>query len=539
MSSTTVSPPDVVSAALELIDAATDLLLSADVWRMPGQVQADALAAAERISRRFDYGMLRLLADFHSRDIAGDQAGVSTRQFLRSRLRISSGEATRRIHAARELVPRLLPSGETVEPELPTTAAGVASGDLSSEHAQIISAAIRKLPTGLDSATRIEAEVTLATHARKLDPADLKAVARRLHLHLNEDGTLPDDKPSRRELSFRRDIDGTDVIRGRLDPEASATVQAALAPLMQRRPAEDGVRDPRSPARRRADALVALSEQAFRRGDLPTVAGEKPHVTVTISLDDLRAGTGHATLNTGTAISVEAARRIACDASVIPMVLGSQGEPLDIGRASRIIPPGIRRAVVARDVGCVHPACDQPAANCQIHHVSHWANGGRTAVNNLVLLCAKHHWTIHHDDWRIVLLRRQTTRHPTTTHRPDATTAAKHEIPPSPQPAVATRHATERGGWPRLVDERADVAGDEFDEFLQRGGAFTDGMQDDVGRAGRDEFADPFRHLPRRQPSLDGHEHHDVARAVVPGTGPAGLEMLQALPQQVRCRVSR
>ena len=128
MSSTTVSPPDVVSAALELIDAATDLLLSADVWRMPGQVQADALAAAERISRRFDYGMLRLLADFHSRDIAGEQAGVSTRQFLRSRLRISSGEAARRIHAARELVPGALPSGETVEPKLPATAAGVASG---------------------------------------------------------------------------------------------------------------------------------------------------------------------------------------------------------------------------------------------------------------------------------------------------------------------------------------------------------------------------------------------------------------------------
>jgi hypothetical protein len=275
-------------------------------------------------------------------------------------LRISSSKAIRRLHAARELVPGALPSGETVEPELPSTAAGVAAGDISAEQAQIISGAIRRLPTGLDSAARATAEKTLATHARKLDPADLRAVARRLHLHLNQDGNLPDDKPSRRELSFRRDIDGTDIIRGRLDPEASATVQAALAPLMQARPANDGVRDPRSPARRRADALVTLSGQALGRGDLPTVAGERPHVTVSITLDDLRGATGEGTLNTGTAISAEAARRITCDASIIPMVLGSDSEPLDIGRASRVIPPGIRRAVVSRDIGCVHTNCDQP-----------------------------------------------------------------------------------------------------------------------------------------------------------------------------------
>ena len=363
MSSTTVSPPDVVSAALELIDAATDLLLSADVWRMPGQVQADALAAAERISRRFDYGVLRLLADFHSRDIAGEQAGVSTRQFLRSRLRISSGEAARRIHAARELVPGTLPSGETVEPELPTTAAGVAVrrvvGRACADHQC-------RDPETPDRTGLHHPHPKLKRPWRPMPESWSPPISRPwpgdcIYTSMRT-ARCPDDKPSRRELSFRRDIDGTDVIRGRLDPEASATVQAALAPLMQRRPAEDGVRDPRSPARRRADALVQLSEQALNRGDLPTVAGEKPHVTVTISLDELRSGTGHATLNTGTAISVEAARRIACDASVIPMVLGSQGEPLDIGRASRIIPPGIRRAVVARDVGCVHPACDQPAS---------------------------------------------------------------------------------------------------------------------------------------------------------------------------------
>ncbi|HEX3812294.1 MAG TPA: DUF222 domain-containing protein, partial [Mycobacteriales bacterium] len=286
-------------------------------------------------------------------------------------------------------------------PELPATAAAVASGDISSEHAQVISSAIRHLPTSLDRDVVTGAEKTLAGHARDLDPSDLKTVARQLHLHLNPDGNLPDDKPSRRELTFRRDAYGMDVIRGRLDAEGSATVQAALAPLMQPHPAEDGVRDPRSPARRCADALVELSEQTLGAGGLPTMAGEKPHVTVTIGLNDLRDGTGHATLNTGAPVSPETARRIACDATIIPILLGSEGEPLDIGRATRTIPPGIRRAIVARDLGCIHPDCDAPAPRCEAHHVQHWTNGGPTALNNLVLLCPRHHWTIHHDQWQI------------------------------------------------------------------------------------------------------------------------------------------
>jgi len=100
-------------------------------------------------------------------------------------------------------------------------------------------------------------------------------------------------------------------------------------------------------------------------------------------------------------ITAEAARRIACDASVIPIVLGGKSEPLDVGRATRTIPTGIRRAVVARDIGCIHPGCTAPAAWCQAHHVKHWADGGPTSLNNLVLLCHQHHWIVHHHGWRV------------------------------------------------------------------------------------------------------------------------------------------
>jgi hypothetical protein len=127
--------------------------------------------------------------------------------------------------------------------------------------------------------------------------------------------------------------------------------------------------------------------------------GEKPHITVTMRLDDLTA-----TLN-GQPITAEHARRIACDAAIIPMVLGSHSEPLDIGRATRTIPPAIRRALTLRDNGCIHPGCPKPADWCDAHHVHHWTEGGPTALSNLVLLCGKHHWTIHHTAWEITFIR--------------------------------------------------------------------------------------------------------------------------------------
>lgn len=111
------------------------------------------------------------------------------------------------------------------------------------------------------------------------------------------------------------------------------------------------------------------------------------------------------TLNTGQQITAEQSRRLACDAAIIPVVLGSNSEPLDVGRATRTIPPAIRRALIIRDNGCVHPGCTQPPAWCDAHHVRHWTDGGPTALQNLVLLCNKHHWIIHHTAWRIAFLQ--------------------------------------------------------------------------------------------------------------------------------------
>src|SRR5215212_4840076 len=110
-----------------------------------------------------------------------------------------------------------------------------------------------------------------------------------------------------------------------------------------------------------------------------------------------------AVTETGVPLSAGLARRLACDATVIPMVLGSASEPLDVGRATRLIPPAIRRALIARDRGCAFPGCRRPPRWCDAHHIQHWADGGPTSLVNLVLLCDFHHDVIHHGQWTVTI----------------------------------------------------------------------------------------------------------------------------------------
>src|SRR5882757_73164 len=404
MSSPTITAPASPSLVVAALRSAVAAFTATQWWRVPGAEEAELMAEVESVSRQLEFGKVLMVADVDARGVAETQARLCTTTFLRERLRLSPSEATARVRAARELTATVSPSGEVGAAVLPATAAGMAAGVLSAEHAQVISRAIRRLPTGLDPTARADVEAALAAYARDADPTQLAIAGRRAHAMLDPDGSIADDKPSRRDLTFVRDLDGTDLIRGRLEAEGSAIVRAAIDALAAPAPAVDGERDPRSPGRRRAEAFIEICRRFLTGGAAPTQGGEKPHVTVTVSFRDLQLGlAGH--LDAGQPVTAETVRRLACDASIIPMVLGSRSEPLDVGRATRTIPPAIRRAVTARDIGCVHPGCDTAAAWCDIHHVTHWADGGPTALHNLTLLCAKHHWTIHHTDWEIAFIR--------------------------------------------------------------------------------------------------------------------------------------
>ena len=126
-----------------------------------------------------------------------------------------------------------------------------------------------------------------------------------------------------------------------------------------------------------------------------TSSGERPHVTVTVDYETLKGSVRRLAEIDGKPVTPATIRRITCDAGIIPIVLGSESEPLDIGRKTRTIPTGIRRAIEHRDAGCTWTGCGAPVSWCDAHHLIHWADGGPTSLNNLALLCRKHHTATH------------------------------------------------------------------------------------------------------------------------------------------------
>ena len=153
----------------------------------------------------------------------------------------------------------------------------------------------------------------------------------------------------------------------------------------------------RGPSRtvRRADALAWMAERVFESGDAPVLAPDRHEIVVHVEADVLADGrAGRCDIEHHTAIAAETARRLGCDGGIVPVVDGPNGEPLSVGRRTRSIPASVRRALASRDRGCRFPGC--PATHrLHGHHVQHWADGGETSLDNLVLLCPTHHRLVH------------------------------------------------------------------------------------------------------------------------------------------------
>ena len=239
-----------------------------------------------------------------------------------------------------------------------------------------------------------QAEPFFLEAAQRLHPNDLGKVVKRWEQVIDADGFLADSdrRSERRFLNLSQGWDGMWHLDGVLDPESGATLAAAIRPLAS----PQGRDDSRTAGQRRNDALVEIAQRAFDSGTLPAVGGERPHVTVEVTLDTLerRLGCQPGEL-AGTPIPAETARRLACDAGVTRIITGPDSEPLDIGRRTRSIPAGLRRALAHRDKGCAYTGCDYPAAWTDAHHIQHWADGGPTNLDNLVLLCRRHHRAVH------------------------------------------------------------------------------------------------------------------------------------------------
>jgi hypothetical protein len=152
---------------------------------------------------------------------------------------------------------------------------------------------------------------------------------------------------------------------------------------------------------RRADALVVLAESFLQHGAEVLTGGDRQQIVVHVDECTLRHGAaGRCEHDDGPAMPVETARRLACDCSVVKITEDERGEPLDVGRKTRSIPPALRRALASRDKGCVFPGCNHKRY-VDGHHIQHWADGGETKLSNLVTLCRFHHRAVHEGGLRI------------------------------------------------------------------------------------------------------------------------------------------
>ncbi|GMA41480.1 HNH endonuclease signature motif containing protein [Mobilicoccus caccae] len=199
--------------------------------------------------------------------------------------------------------------------------------------------------------------------------------------------------------TFTEGDDGMFYARLRLDPASHAVVAATLdalsAPKTGVDDAGDVVRDDRAPEQRRADAFVEIC------ANFPGLTGAgmrhttKAKVVLTLSYADLVSGTGCATTLTGESLAPGIAREMACDAGIIPLVLGSASEEIDVGREERLATAAQISALRHRDKGCTYPGCTRPPTWCKAHHIVHWCLGGPTDLTNLALLCQHHHSHVH------------------------------------------------------------------------------------------------------------------------------------------------
>ncbi len=155
---------------------------------------------------------------------------------------------------------------------------------------------------------------------------------------------------------------------------------------------------------RRADALARVAESFLAHDVLESPGTDRQQIIVHVAAETLRhRAAGCCEIEHGPSIAAESARRFACDASVVTLVEDEDGEPLNVGRKTRIISAPLRRLLTARDKGCRFPGCSN-ARYIDMHHIKHWANGGETRPSNLVSLCRFHHRAVHEGGFNVEIL---------------------------------------------------------------------------------------------------------------------------------------
>jgi hypothetical protein len=365
---------------MSTLRSATDELRAQDLRSLADDDLASDLDEIERVVRVLEAERARRLAEFERRRAHENDGFLSVSAWLVARHRVAPSTATRRIRMARSLE------------VMPQAARAFSGGELSDSAVGLLAAARESLP---EAFTRCEEALLEA--ARTLPVAALRSVIEywRQSQDLAEAEREEDERFEQRNLNVSPTLHGMVRVDGDLDPETGQSLMSALRAVMDADARTHPSPEFRRPGQRRADALGQICRVWMDSSDRPAILGERPHVVVTLDLEALEGRAGRSELQDAGVVTPESARRLACDARVSRVITDGASQPLELGRSSKVVPPSLRRAVTVRDGGCRFPGCGRPPGWCDAHHVQHWADGGATSLDNLVLLCRPHHRAIH------------------------------------------------------------------------------------------------------------------------------------------------
>jgi hypothetical protein len=356
--------------------SALEELRGEDLRAVPDEALEEDFRELQQASRALEAERLRRLAEIERRGLHARRGHPSTGAWLADTFRLGWGQATTDVRAARALE------------RMPLASEALARGELSAFALRALVAARETSPHAFR-----RSEEALVSAARSL-PA--KAMSNRLAAwHQRVDADRAEREATRRferrRLHISRTFHGMVRLDGELDPDTGQTVITALRAIC---PAP-AARDERTPPQRRADGLGEICRHFLDTGERAEVGGERPHVVVTVAAEGLVDPASSGEMEDVGTVTAETVRRWACDASISRIITRGASEPLDVGRRTPVVPASLRRALVVRDRGCAFPGCDRPPGWCDAHHVTHWADGGPTSADNLVMLCRRHHRMVH------------------------------------------------------------------------------------------------------------------------------------------------
>ncbi|MBM7509289.1 hypothetical protein JOE61_003103 [Nocardioides salarius] len=406
--STTAAHP--IGGAVARVHAALDEVAGTPAWSMSQAATAEALVEIARAEARLVELRSRTLAHAEAVAVAETNASPSVAVWHSNATRSTKRESFRQVRLAAGLD----------RYDLVREALG--RGDVIAEQASVICTALDELPDDLEPSILEQATKALVAFAEVHDAKALRVLGRRiLEVVAPEvaeaweaEQLAKEEREAEKSAVFRMREDGHGRIKGSFTVPmlAGQMLERALlafaAPKHQiatRAAADEGEHEEQAPvpvrrptAQRLGAAFVELVERLDPH-DLPKAGGVNATVVVTMTLDSLKDGLAAATLDTGDRLSAATARRLACEAGVVPVVLGGKSQPLDVGRAKRYFSPAQRVAMGIRDGGCTARGCDAPPAMCHAHHDDPWSCHGHTDLDRGRLLCPYHHRRIHNPEY--------------------------------------------------------------------------------------------------------------------------------------------